>query len=239
MPQLPPAPSGWDDILAPGERILWQGRAEPRLDWPLLLHKRSLSAGILVVFALSWLGMTLPQLGLGPDGIPFIFPLAGLLFLGIGLSTFFSPVLRSYRRLRATSYTLTSQNAVIATQVMGKRQLESHPLGTAIRPALEEGSPGSVWFAAAPAARGNWRGSGASGSYGGSGARIGFEAISEARHVYRLMLDQLSQMAAEAQQERQASAARNAPPPAPPPPAPPLASATPPPVVPPPGGKAS
>lgn len=199
-------PPGWEDILDPGERILWQGQPEASFDWVSLLRAATFQGLFMAGFALFWMGMAvwITRQGPGPDLFRWIFPLFGLFFLFKGLDLAFGSALRGYLRLRGAFYTLTDRHAFIATSTFGKRHLTRLPLGPGLIPALEEGDPGSVWLAPPAAPTTGWRASGAGGTYFGLAAgpvRDGFERIRDARRVYRLILD--------------AQAALTAPPPAP------------------------
>ena len=55
-PHRPPAPpQGWEDILDPGERILWQGRPEPGLLPVRLPPGQMVMGAIFTGFSLFWM----------------------------------------------------------------------------------------------------------------------------------------------------------------------------------------
>lgn len=202
MPETPPGtppgtapgtPDGWQDILAPGERILWQGRPQARPDWAALISGKGGVTGSLfglffAGFALFWIVQAASMTARAEGPLARLFPLFGLPFLVVGLNLVLGPALRPWAGLRGTWYTLTDRNAYIATRRLGRRNLQRHPLAPGMLPALEDGSPGSVWFATMPGPGGGaWRGTGAAGAYGGSGGRVGFQNIPDARAVFRLL----------------------------------------------------
>lgn len=191
-------PAGWEGILAPGERILWQGRPLARPDWPALLRAQVLFGLVFAGFALFWIAQAwrMADGSPAPGALRGLFPLFGLPFLVVGLNLALGPALRPWLAARGTWYTLTDRNAYIATRRPGRRSLTRHPLTARMLPALEDGSPGSVWFASEPGPGGGaWRGAGAAGRYGGAAGRIGFRSIPEARTVYRLLLEAISALA--------------------------------------------
>lgn len=188
----PPPPPGWEDILDPGEEILWQGRPEARFNWAGLIHFRTLMGVTCIIFALFWMSAVSGVNGGPPFPVNLLFILFGLPVLLMGLSMCFGASLGQWLRLRGSFYTLTNRNAFIATEILGRRRLERFPLNSGLFPALEEGLPGSVWFTArawnqASLARGSLLGF--AHRVGFFGEKVGFEEIAEARTVYRLFLD--------------------------------------------------
>ena len=181
--------SDWQGLLAQDEVLLWQGRPQVRYDWTLLIHKNTPKGLFIALFAAAWIGLALSVTGdnEAPLLMRFLFHLIGLPILWKGLQTAFGPSVRSYHRLKGSTYSLTNRSAFIATSIGGKRQLERFDLhdGT-LTPSLEEGDPGSVWFITRSKPDGTWQ-IGASAT-----EQIGFERIPEARQVYRMMLDALS-----------------------------------------------
>jgi hypothetical protein len=78
--------SGWDGILAPGEKILWQGQPEPGIVWADALTSMMPGGAIFTVFATFWIVVSSGFTSGGDVSFPFsLFPLAGLPFLGVGL----------------------------------------------------------------------------------------------------------------------------------------------------------
>ncbi len=193
-PQTPPlpVPDGWEGILEPEERILWQGQPAAGLRWQDLLDKRTPFGLVFAGFAVFWMVQAASASGV-------FMALFGLPFLAVGLNMAIGGPLRDARRRSATFYSLTDRAAFVATRGTGARKLDRYPLGPGFRPTLEDGDPGSVWFATSQAdARRGWRGTGSARSYDlvpVGQQRIGFEQISDARMVYGLMLANLRDQA--------------------------------------------
>ena len=191
----PPPPPGWEDILAPGETILWQGQPEARFD-PAFLLRPGLRANLIMSgFALFWLALALPM----TQGAPFV---VRLFLIGIGFFTLaqligqsIGPALWRWLRLRGSYYTLTDRTAFIATSVLGHKSLARYPLDNQLSLQLEEGLPGSVWLTSRKPETGAlfrgdllryWA------SLGRMGEQIGFEQIPEARRVFTLVRDTIA-----------------------------------------------
>ncbi len=186
-------PDGWEDILDPGERILWQGRPEARFYWEDLIDSRAIMGGLFILFGLFWFLRTGADLLLGNfagDLMGYIVPLFGLVFALAGLNLILGRQLREYLLLKRSFYTLTTRHAFVATEVRGQRKLERFILGPSLIPALEEGDPGSVWFSDRDLS-GQWRSYGMGQHIGVPpfAGRRGFARIRDARKVYRLILD--------------------------------------------------
>jgi hypothetical protein len=190
QPATAPVPEGWEGILEPGERILWQGRPTKGLHWSELTGARTIFGLAYAGFAVFWIYIAAVLTRTGPGALNFLFPLFGLPFLVIGLNVAFGTPVREARRRRGTFYTLTDRAAFVAS--IDPKRLERFPLGPDTRPVLEEGNPGTVWFAESPGYPGRgWRGMGSSRRYTSvlkGGRRVGFETIPDARDVYALML---------------------------------------------------
>ncbi len=138
------APPGWEGILEPGERILWQGAPDPR---PRLTPGNLITALFGLVFAGFAVFWMLAALGAGA-GWGALF---GLPHLAIGAGLAWWAVWGRVFRLRRSFYTLTDRRAFIATRwpLLGRR-LEIWPIEpgapiTYVPP--EDGRPGSVFFA--------------------------------------------------------------------------------------------
>ncbi|MBV0910839.1 aspartate carbamoyltransferase catalytic subunit [Anianabacter salinae] len=171
-PPAPPAdvPDGWQGILDPGERILWQARPDARLVWrardlPLI------GFGIVFAgFALFWMIMAASA-----GGFMWMF---GLIHFSVGVGLVLTPtVFSAYRRAR-TWYTLTDKRAFIASELpIRGRKLDSYPIARDTVLTLEDGTPGDVWFASTYRRTKN----------GSREVKIGFERIDDPRAVYALM----------------------------------------------------
>lgn len=119
----PSVPAGWDGVLQPGERILWQGR--PDATFTLRGHSKVL---MLVGGLFSAVALVFIAVGVTQGIVAFmVFPLVHLA-VGLGLLVG-APMWRSYR-WRNTWYTLTDRRAIIATDHWPKgRDLRLYPLG--------------------------------------------------------------------------------------------------------------
>lgn len=183
-------PPGWEDILDPGETLLWQGRPD---HGPAFRpqHPMQVVMGVFfVVFSTVWIKMAFWITGGFPDdagGLVDIFPYFGALFLAVGLYMAGGFVLWDMLRLSRTTYTLTDRRAFIATDLpIQGRRLRSWPLDADTRLSLDDGDPGSVWFAWKEV---SWRSNGSLHSVKTQQVPVGFERIAEARRVYRMMRD--------------------------------------------------
>ena len=186
------APPGWEDILDPGETILWQGRPDARFDWAALISPQLVQGISMAGFALFWMLMASGLVFGRTSAFNLIFMLFGLPILFRGLASAFGPQVRRWLRVRGSYYTLTDRHAFIATEILGRRQLERYRRDQDFRPVLEEGLPGSVWFASRPVdvkALTRFDFPKFFGSFREEDRRIGFEQISEARRIFRLMQD--------------------------------------------------
>ncbi len=133
-------PAGWEGILAPGERILWQGRPEAsfRLE---PAHVVTGLAGLAMLGFILW-GF-LPAALSGRGAWSFVL-LPGLLVLGIIV---WGPLWTLQRR-RGTWYTLTDRRAFIATRLpLLGRDLERWTIRPQSRIRWDGNDPGTVWFA--------------------------------------------------------------------------------------------
>lgn len=164
------AAAGWDGILDDGETILWQGRPEGGFH---------LTAGRIfeALFGLAFAGFALVWMVLASNG-PGGFWAFGLIHFSVGIGvTLHALVWPGFRR-RHTWYTLTDRRAFIATDLPIKgRSLKSFPITPDTVLQLEDGAPGTIWFAH------EYRRT----KKGSRRVDIGFERIDAAREVLRLM----------------------------------------------------
>lgn len=176
-------PPGWEEFLASGERILWQGQPEASVIWGDLVAPESL-AGLVAMAAGVAAIVKAGQGSIIAAGL-------GLVFVGFGLYLTVGRLLRDAALRRVTFYTLTDRAAFIATSPGGKRRLDRYEIGPATKATLQDGTPGSVWFASEERqTRGQWRGSKSEGMYIPPQTirrRVGFRRIAEARKVYDLI----------------------------------------------------
>lgn len=169
------AAEGWQGLLDPGERILWQGQPDSRIDIRDIEPRRSLFGLAILVFALFWSFSAMAALA---DGGPaLIFLAAGMFFILLGAREAFGYLLIDAFTRSQTWYTLTDSRAFIATEFLGRRKLRSYPISGQTVLELTDGTPGSVTFTKThmPSRRGSRR------------RMIGFHRIADARHVYDLM----------------------------------------------------
>ncbi len=163
-------PTGWGDILDPGETILWQGRP----DGAVVLKLSNIA---MLVFGLFFAGFALFWMVLAAraGGMFWMF---GLIHFSVGIGIAFGALFWSAYRRRHSWYTLSNRRAFIATDLplRGKR-LKSWPITPVSMLELVDGALGSVHFAQATK-RGKNR------SYR---VKVGFERIADGSRVYRLM----------------------------------------------------
>lgn len=172
------APEGWDGILEPGETVLWQGRPGVRVSVRELEARRVGFGLIFAGFAVFWMISAARAGASGPMGA--VFPLFGLPFLVLGLKLAGAGIFWDAFLRRRSWYTLTNRRAFIATDVFGRRSLESWPITPETVIDFDDGPEGGLWFADRPAAR--WKVATRTGR-----ERIGFEQIDGVHEVLRLM----------------------------------------------------
>ncbi|MCV6595539.1 MAG: aspartate carbamoyltransferase catalytic subunit, partial [Mangrovicoccus sp.] len=136
--------TGWEGILQPGEKLLWQGQPDRRIAWEEFNLKRAAFGAVIIGFSLFW---TAGAMQAAPPGLPgLILPLAGLFFLFQGLRVAGGYLwLDAYRR-RHSWYSLSTQRAFIATDMLGRRKLRDFPITPETPLSYEQGDPGSIWF---------------------------------------------------------------------------------------------
>jgi len=164
-------PPGWEGLLDPGERIVWQGRPEPGFHFPVEKAFVAIFGMVFAGFALFWMVMASRAGGL--------FWSFGLIHFSVGVWIIISSIFGDTIRLRRTWYTLTDHRAFIATDMPFKgRQLQSYPITPDTRLDYRAGPPDTIIFS-------RERHSGSKGnSYM---VEIGFERIDEGDRVVALM----------------------------------------------------
>lgn len=190
------APPGWDALLEPGERILWQGRPDPALFIGPANIAAALFGTFFAGFALVWMSLV----GRG-GSILWMF---GLLHFTVGAGIILGGLFWPTWQRRRSWYSLSNKRAFIATDMpfMG-RSLNSYPITPDSRLHLIDGPPGSVTFHTNTSKfrSSNTRTvqmhgkpgiqvgvpSGGSSRIRTRSTRIGFGRIHEARRVYSLM----------------------------------------------------
>jgi len=148
---LPPrAGNGWDSVLSPDERLLWQGRPAKGF-WQRAApgpREMALTAVGTVIVALA---LALGQQGwagyrAGDAGAGIVLGGAGI-GVALGLGWIVLPVLAQALRRRGTRYALTNRRALIETDFMG-RGLAAWPIGEHSPIWRSRGrATASVWFA--------------------------------------------------------------------------------------------
>lgn len=169
-------PAGWQGILDPGERILWQGQPARGLDFGRQSLREAAFGLPFLVFGLSWMTLTWDAVREAPlPGI--LFPLIGLFITASGAWQVIGSVLWDAWLRGRTWYTLTDRRAFIATEAMGNRRLRDWPIDPETLLDYDGGQPGTIWFAEA----------GPRDRRFGRRRRVGFERLPEARQVHALM----------------------------------------------------
>lgn len=157
-------PPGWEDILDPGERVVWQGRPDPNTRWQPP-PGRDLRGGIAMsAFGVIW------SVAVAVNGsIAWVF---GLLFLGLGVSKLAGQHVWKARQLRQTTYTLTTSRAIIATEAGGRRGMTSYPIDATTPVASDGAEPATITFATQYT--------------NGIARQIGFERVRPGREILEL-----------------------------------------------------
>lgn len=163
--QTPPA--GWEGLLDPGERIVWQGRPDTAVVWTARSIPTMLFGVVFAGFALFWMIMA--------SEAPGNFWMFGLIHFAVGVGLIIGPTFWSAYRRRNSWYTLTDRRAFIATDMppMGRR-LKSYPIDADTVLEFDGNEPGTIHFAH------EYRRS-KNGSYK---VNIGFERVTGAAEVY-------------------------------------------------------
>ena len=160
--------NGWDNILVPGERILWQGRPNPGIQIGLGQVLSAAFGALFAGFAAFWMLMASRAGG--------YFWTFGLIHFSVGVGLVIGSFTFAPWRRRHTWYTLTDRRAFIATDMpLRGRTLKSWTIdGDSV---IEIGMDDSVNFARDFHQTKN----------GTRIAHVGFERIAEPDHVFRLM----------------------------------------------------
>ncbi|WP_172326864.1 hypothetical protein [Mangrovicoccus sp. HB161399] len=155
----------WSGLLNPGERILWQGQPDGRIELRGVKPAKLLVGAVFATVGMSVCGLGLVQLSEG-DLMGLVPAVFGLAFVAVGARAAVGDMLLdAYERSRSW-YTLTSQRMLVATDAFGRKRLRDWPILPETGLIYEEGPPGSVLV---------------------SGRRTaGFRRIAEARKVYDL-----------------------------------------------------
>ncbi len=173
-------PPGWDDILDPGEKILWQGRPDGRISLAQSAPMQIAMGLFFTGFALFWIYQA--SWITSHDGVPpfaRLFPLFGIPFVLIGLRMLGGDALWHAWLRRHTWYTLTNRRAFIATNApLRGRTLKSYEITPQTEIEFDGRDPGTLIFAHESRR-----------SRGKSRKPVGFHRIPEARSVLAEMND--------------------------------------------------
>ncbi len=166
------APAGWENILDPGQKILWQGRP----DGKIALRATNI---VMFVFGLAFAGFALFWMVMASQagGLFWTF---GLIHFSVGMAMALGALFWGAYVRRRTWYTLTDRRAFIATDVpLRGHNLKSYPVTPAMVLELSPGNPPSVWFDEDVNRNKN----------GTTRKKIGFERIGDGETVYRMIRD--------------------------------------------------
>ena len=131
---------GWEGILDPGEKIVWQGRPDPGFDIPGREIPTALFALFFAGFALFWMTKAAQHGG--------AFWMFGLVHFSVGLGIFWKSVFGNTMRRRHAWYTLTNRRAFIATDLPFKgRELKSYPITPESPITVKAGRLATIQFA--------------------------------------------------------------------------------------------
>jgi hypothetical protein len=132
--------TGWEGILEPGERILWQGRPDAKF----YLSGAHVFSGL---FGLFFAGFALFWMVLASSAGGF-FWMFGLLHFCVGLGIMLAGPLGGAFVRRRTWYTLTDHRAFIATDLPWRgRALADYPITPETRITFHDGDLPSIHFA--------------------------------------------------------------------------------------------
>jgi hypothetical protein len=185
--------TGWSGLLQEGEAILWQGQPDPAIDWRGVLSPLSLFGAVFALFSLGWMTFA-ASLG-GGTGVPilgFAFALFGLPFLGIGLYMLAGRLWVDAWRRRKTWYTLTTHQAFVAEELLGRKGLTPYAIAEMPPIELVDGRPGDVIFGTITHSQGPRRPGPNKSRYrlaGSTVAPLDFFRIHDARKVWALLRD--------------------------------------------------
>lgn len=173
--------SGWEGILAPGEKILWQGRPDPAFHLAAVHVFSGLFGLIFAGFALFWMALATSAGG--------FFWMFGLLHFCVGLCIMLAGPLGGTYVQRHTWYTLTDRRAFVATDLpLRGRSLNDYPITPTTPVTFHDGALSTIHFAThsgrVTSSTFNLRFRNAR-SYRTS--PIGFDRISDGRHVLSLI----------------------------------------------------
>ncbi len=133
-------PPGWEGLLAPGEKILWQGRPDPGFYIPPSAIFTAIFGAAFAAFALFWMSLAIMA-----GGFVWAF---GLLHFTVGLWLCLWAVFDNTLRRRGSWYTLTDRQAFIATDLpLVGRKLKSYPITAETPLDYRPGALSTIYFA--------------------------------------------------------------------------------------------
>jgi hypothetical protein len=135
-------PEGWENTLAEGETILWQGRPVPGIGFSPAQAFTTLFGLVFTGFAVFWM-VQAARVG----GLMWTF---GLIHFTAGLGVLLGPIfLPAYMR-KKTWYTLTNQKAYIADiPILAGKRLRSYPITKDTPIEIKTGTYTTINFASA------------------------------------------------------------------------------------------
>nr|WP_319248399.1 aspartate carbamoyltransferase catalytic subunit [uncultured Celeribacter sp.] len=129
---------GWQDILHPGERVLWQGQPDGRVRFNGPQMPFALFGIIFAGFAVFWMVMAARSGG---------FWVFGLIHFFAGIVVALAPSLIGPYIANHTWYSLTNQRAFIATQMpFAGRELNAVDLRPSLGLDFDGRDPGTIAF---------------------------------------------------------------------------------------------
>jgi hypothetical protein len=162
---------GWEGVLEPGERVLWQGQPDGALHFDGFEIGQTVFGVAFAGFALFFLWQGMGAVADGPQGI--LFPLVALVFLGVGANLAGGRYFLDCWKRRNTHYSLTTRRAFIATNLFGWRRLREWRIDASTKVDLLPGPWPSLGFTGSRTAPG--------------AARASFDYLEDARAVQALM----------------------------------------------------
>lgn len=179
---------GHDALFAPGEDILWQGRPGAGLIWADVLERGTFVGAFFTGFSIFWIHGARSSASPDEPLAGLIFPLAGVVFLALGLWLMIGRHLWDIAIRSGTSYTLTSSHAYITRDTFGQRSREAWPLAELSAIHLIDRTPGAVLFDAPPEVRmRHARADRIKPPFSGYKRALGFRQIEDPRRVHRLL----------------------------------------------------
>lgn len=129
---------GWENILRPDERILWQGKPDARIKWDFKQMPTAIFGLIFAGFALFWMTEAYEAGAFWMFGLIHFF--AGL---GIGLG----PILMAPFLATRTWYSLSNQRAFIATNMpLAGKELYAVEITPTLGLDFDGDDPGNIRF---------------------------------------------------------------------------------------------